>query len=368
MSEQKPVAGLVNALPFWLSLSLLPVVGIGAWQGGWYLALIPIYGFLVMTTLDAISGLDMRNPDLGHASHDLFWYKLITWIWAPIQFIAVFGALWLVCRTSHLSSREGLFLMMGMGVISGVVGIVYAHELMHQKNNIERRLGEFLMIFVLYGHFVTEHLAVHHRYVGTKRDAATARYNESFFLFFPRVLVGSFLSAWRVEAARLNSVQKPVLDISNPFWRYIGGIVVFLALAYLVGGWRGVGLYAIHAAVAVIQLEQINYIEHYGLQRIKLPSGKYEPVAPRHSWNAAHKITNFLLINLQRHSDHHVKPDRRFPLLQNYSETDAPQLPFGYPMMVLLLYNPWLWRRVMNPRVRRWRSMYYPELLRWKAE
>jgi len=126
-----------------------------------------------------------------------------------------------------------------------------------------------------------------------------------------------------------------------------------------------VGLYLAHALVAILQLEQINYIEHYGLLRRKKDNGKYEPVAPRHSWNAAHKATNYLLINLQRHSDHHYKPDRRYPLLQNYEETEAPQLPFGYPIMVLLSFNPWAWRRVMNKRVRRWRSMYYPDILDW---
>lgn len=364
MSEQNPIGSFANALPFWMSLTLLPVLAFAGWFGGWTLLAIPIYGFAVMTLLDAIGGLELGNAD-PNSSDSLFWYKLITWIWLPIQLICVFGALWWVTRTDHLSSREGLYLMMGMGVVSGAIGIVYAHELMHQKNRWERRLGEWLMSSVLYGHFVTEHLSVHHTHVATPKDAATSRYNESFYAFFPRVLYGSFISSWRFEAVRMTKRGRPLFAISNPFWRYFGVSLLVLLISFLIGGWMGVGLYALHAFVAILQLEQINYIEHYGLTRKRLSNGKYETVAPRHSWNAAHRFTNYFLINLQRHSDHHYKPDRRFPLLQSYSETEAPQLPFGYPLMVLMSFNPWIWRKVMNPRVRRWRSMYYPEVLEW---
>jgi len=364
MPKPQPVFGIIRALPFWISLTLLAVVVYGAWQGGWALALIPIYAFGVMTLLDAIGGLNEANPD-PQAAHGLFWYKLITWIWLPLQLATIYGCLWWITRTDHLSSREGIYLMLGVGIISGAIGIVYAHELIHQKGRWERRLGEWLMTSVLYGHFVTEHLAVHHRLVATPKDAATARYNESFWAFFPRVLIGSLRSALQIEADRQRARTRPVWHPTNPFWRYWGGSLIFLSAAYLIGGWAGVGLYIFQAFIAIVQLEQINYIEHYGLLRRPLKDGKYEPVAPRHSWNAAHRVTNYLLINLQRHSDHHIKPERRFPLLQNYRETEAPQLPFGYPMMVMMLHNPWLWRKVMNPRVRRWRSMYYPEVLDW---
>ncbi len=364
MSNPPNIGSFGKALPFWLSLLFLPIAAIAAWFGSWSLLAIPLYGFGAMTVLDAIGGLDSENPD-PNSQDDLFWYKLITWIWLPIQLIAVFTALWWVTRTNHLNPREGIALMMGMGVISGAIGIVYAHELMHQKSLWERRLGEWLMSSVLYGHFVTEHLSVHHTHVATPKDPATARYNESFYAFFPRVLIGSFRSAWGVEADKMRKRNQPALGRANPFWRYMGIAALMLAIAYLIGGWTGIGLYLTHAFIAILQLEQINYIEHYGLTRKRKDNGKYEKVAPRHSWNSAHRFTNFMLINLQRHSDHHIKPDRRFPLLQTYTETEAPQLPFGYPAMVLMLYNPWLWRRIMNPKVRRWRSMYYPEVLRW---
>lgn len=361
----RAVGGFWRALPFWLSLSFLPVVAVAAWYGGWAIAIVPLFAFLAFSILDGFAGLDPANADPETGEDQLFWYRLITIIWLPIQLVLIFGTLIWIRETDHLTGREGLYLMMAVGVVSGAVGIVYAHELMHQRGKLERWLGEALMISVLYGHFVTEHLAVHHRDVATPRDAATARYNESFYRFFPRVLFGSFVSAWRVEDKRMARKGLPVLSFQNPFWRYLGGAALMLLIAYAILGWVGVGLYLAQAFIAILQLEQINYVEHYGLVRRHLGGGKYEHVAPRHSWNASHRFTNYLLINLQRHSDHHYKPQRRFPLLQTYDETEAPQLPFGYPLMVLLCYNPLLWRRVMNPRVRRWRSMYYPDIVDW---
>ena len=159
---------------------------------------------------------------------------------------------------------------------------------------------------------------------------------------------------------------RPTLHRSNPFWRYGALQGAALLVAFAVGGWLGLGLFVFQAFVAIWQLELVNYVEHYGLTRRHLGNGKYEHVHPHHSWNASHKASNWLLINLQRHSDHHCRPDRRFPLLQSYSEAEAPQLPFGYPLMGVAAMIPPLWRRWMNPRVRRWRRDFYPDITDWK--
>ncbi len=206
---------------------------------------------------------------------------------------------------------------------------------------------------------------MHHSYVGTPRDPVTARYNEGFHRFFIRVLHSCLTSAWRAEKAMLARKDLPVWHRSNPFWRYVGLQGGLLVLAFLIGGWEGIALFAYQAFIAVWQLELVNYVEHYGLTRKHLGNGKYEMVSPRHSWNAAHRASNWLLINLQRHSDHHYRPNRRFPLLQNYPETEAPQLPAGYPVMTALAMVPPLWRRYMNPKVRKWRAMYYPDIVDW---
>ncbi len=355
-----------SALPFWLSLVLIPIAWLGAYCGGWTVLLLPIATWYLFSILDSILGLNLENADLETGEENLNWYRAITMLWAPIQFVTLFGLIWYVSGADHLSTLERIGLFFGVGVITGTVGITYSHELMHQKNKNERLLGDLLLSMVLYSHFRSEHLLVHHRHVGTPRDPVTARYNEGFHRFFPRVLIASVKSSFQAEKAMLARKNLPWTDLSNPFFRYWALQGVMLILAVLVGGWSGFFLFLWQAYIAIWQLELVNYVEHYGLTRKHLGDGKYEHVKPHHSWNAAHKASNWLLLNLQRHSDHHYKPDRRFPLLQNYTAAEAPQLPYGYPLMTMAAMIPPVWRRYMNPRVRRWREMYYPEITDWK--
>ena len=135
-------------------------------------------------------------------------------------------------------------------MITGTVGINYSHELMHQKNALERWLGDILLAMVLYSHFRSEHLMVHHRYVGTPRDPVTARYNEGFHRFYPRVLIGSLKSSFRAEKEKLAKTgraldrsEEPVLALlglagahagSGADRRWLGG-----AFAVHLAGWRG---------------------------------------------------------------------------------------------------------------------------------
>jgi alkane 1-monooxygenase len=362
------VARLQRALPFWMSLLLVPVAILGAVQGGWTVILLPVVTWYFFSALDAVLGLNLENADPQTGEDKLTWYKAITLIWAPVQVCLLFGLIWYVTGPgdAHLSALETIVLFFGVGVITGTVGINYSHELMHQRNRTERFLGDVLLAMVLYSHFRSEHLLVHHRHVGTPRDPVTARLGEGFHRFFPRVLRQSLHSAFRAEKQMLARKGKPWTDLSNPFFRYWalqGGMVL---LAVLLGGIEGFLLFLLQAGTAIWQLELVNYVEHYGLTRKHLGEGRYEHVKPRHSWNAAHKASNWLLINLQRHSDHHYKPDRRFPLLQTYAEDEAPQLPYGYPIMTMAAMVPPVWRRVMNPRVRRWREMYYPEITDWR--
>ena len=355
-----------HALPFWLSFLLVPLLWISAVMGGWWLLLVPVVTWYLFAALDGFVGLDLDNADPNISDDALPLYVLLTKLWVPTQVVTLFGLLWYVGQATHLSSLEKAGLFFGMGVISGTVGINYSHELMHQKSRLERWLGDILLAMVFYSHFRSEHLLVHHRYVGTPRDPVTARFNESFYRFYPRVLWGCLKSSFQAEARMLRRKGLPGHDLSNPFWRYAALQLIVCVLAVVLAGWSGLILVAIQAGVAIWQLELVNYVEHYGLTRKHLGDGKYEHVLPRHSWNAAQKASNWLLINLQRHSDHHYKPDRRFPLLQTHSSEDAPQLPFGYPVMTIAAMVPPVWRRVMNPRVRAWRTKYYPEIEDWK--
>ncbi|MEO0370628.1 MAG: alkane 1-monooxygenase [Pseudomonadota bacterium] len=367
MIPASQMAKIQNAIPFWMSLCLLPVAWYSAVTGGWAVILLPLCTWYLFSILDAFFGLNTENADLDTSEDQLTWYKLITLIWAPVQFCVLFAMIWYATGPgdAHLGPLETILLFFGVGVITGTVGINYSHELMHQKDKRERFLGDVLLSMVLYSHFRSEHLLVHHRYVGTPKDPVSARFNEGFYRYFPRVVRECFISAFRAEAAMLKRKDKPWTDLSNPFFRYWALQGTMILLAILIGGVEGLALFLWQAFVAVWQLEITNYVEHYGLTRKHLGDGKYEYVQPRHSWNAAHKASNWLLINLQRHSDHHFKPDRRFPLLQSYEEDEAPQLPHGYPIMTMAAMVPPLWRQIMNPRVRRWREMYYPEVTDW---
>jgi alkane 1-monooxygenase len=359
------VARPIRALPFWLSLCVVPLTLIGAVQGGWAAVLLPLYAWGLFSLLDALTGLQGDNADPETPEAGLGWYRAITLIWAPVQFALLFWIIWYVPQAGHLGPSEKAALCFGMGVVTGTIGITYSHELMHRASRLERWLGDLLLAMVLYSHFRSEHLRVHHLHVGTPRDPVTARYNEGFHRFFPRVLVQCGRSAWRAEADWLARKDRPVWHRLNPFWRYAALQAAMVGLAMLLGGWQGLALFAGQALVAIWQLELVNYIEHYGLTRRHLGAGRYEHVLPRHSWNATHRASNWLLINLQRHSDHHARPDRRFPLLQTYAEDRAPHLPFGYPVMTVAAMIPPLWRRMMNPRVRAWRRRHYPDITDW---
>ena len=363
MFKLKP--GFANAMPFWMSLCLVPMVALSAIYGGVFLVLVPVFAFALLTLLDYITSRETESMDPETKAEKLFWYRLITLIWAPIQLVLMAVVIVSIGRFDHHSAVECVALTIVLGMATGSIGINYAHELVHQKSRLERALGELLLISTAYGHFKSEHVFIHHRHVGTPRDSVTARYDESFYRFFLRCIPGQFVSALRFENSRLRVQKHPAYSVKNPYWRYVIGALAFAIGAYLLGGWAGVAVWCGQAFVAVLYLELVNYVEHYGLTREHLGDGKYETVKPHHSWNADHRFTNFLLINLQRHSDHHYKPQRAFPVLQTYPGRQAPLLPHGYPMMALWALIPPLWRARMNPKVDRWRARHYPEITDW---
>ncbi|WP_238371779.1 alkane 1-monooxygenase [Heliomarina baculiformis] len=365
MIAPETLARWQQILPYASAFLLAPLIWFCTVQGGWYVLLIPLVTWNCYTALDQVLGLNLENADPHTPDSQLFWYRILVLAWPPIQFGTLFWAIWYATRAEHLGTAELIGLFFGIGVVTGTMGINYSHELMHQKSRIERAFGDWLLAMVLYSHFRSEHLLVHHRYVGTPRDPVTARYNENFHRFFARVLRQCLVSAFRAEKEKLAKKDRSWTNLANPFYRYVLLQALMLGLALALGGLTGVGLFLLQAFIAIWHLELVNYVEHYGLTRKHLGDGRYEHVQPRHSWNAAHKASNWLLINLQRHSDHHYKPNRRFPLLQNYTQDEAPQLPHGYAVMTTAALIPRLWRRMMNPRVRRWRSMYYPEITDW---
>ena len=202
-----------NALPFWLSLGVVPLLLLGATFGGWTTFLVPLYAWYLFSILDRLLGMNKENPDPETDESELALYRLITMIWFPIQFVMIYGLIYFVTHSDHLTMTEVIVLFFSLGVSSGTIGIVYAHELLHQRNRVERWLGDLLLASVLYSHFRTEHLLVHHKHVGTRRDAVTALYNEGFHHF------------WR-GAACLPFIRAIHIFVIGPcnsalcFWRY----------------------------------------------------------------------------------------------------------------------------------------------------
>ena len=364
MSNKNILLSFKSAAPFWSSILFAISLWVSFIMQGWAILIVPIMTLVILPLIDQYVGLRIVNLDPNIEESQLYWYRLITLIWAPVQFLTLFGILALTI-SSDMALIEKIGLFCAMGVLTGTIGINYAHELMHKSGKLERWLADILLAMVLYSHFRSEHLLVHHVHVGTPKDAVTAKYNESFYKFFIRVLIQCPVSSFKSEIKKLGRKGLPPSDFSNPFYLYATIQFFMIILSALIGSIFGLLLFLIQAFIAVLLLEIVNYIEHYGLSRKSLKNGKYEFVKPHHSWNSTFKVSNWVLINLQRHSDHHFKPARSFPLLQNLGATKAPQLPHSYPAMGILALFPRAWMSVMNPRVTRWREMFYPEVTKW---
>jgi alkane 1-monooxygenase len=172
---------------------------------------------------------------------------------------------------------------------------------------------------------------------------------ESIYRFVLREVPGGIARAWRLERERLAQQGRGVFTLHNTMLQsyLIGGALQLGLLA--VFGWQLLPFLLIHNAVAWWGLTSANYVEHYGLLRLKDAHGRYETPQPHHSWNTNHLVTNLVLFHLQRHSDHHAYPSRRYQSLRHFE--DLPQLPSGYAGMFPLAYVPPLWFKVMDPRL-----------------
>lgn len=344
----------MSALPYALGFLLPPlVVWMTALGGAWTFVPVAVI-FIAVPIIDTLVGLNEHDADPSVERSIAF--RLVTWLWVPVQLGLVGWAVWQI-SSGRLTAFESVGLMLGVTACTGSIGITYAHELIHRTSAWERALGDVLLATVSYPHFAIEHVFGHHRHVATREDPATARFGESFPRFLPRTLGGSLASAWRIERERQARRGRPSWHPANRFWRYgATQVAMYGGVWGLLGPWAATFL-AAQAFLAVTQLEVINYIEHYGLERRALGPGKPEPVAPWHSWDSHYRISNWLLINLARHADHHGTASRRYPALR--AEPRAPQLPAGYGAMFILALVPPLWHRVMDPRVERWRAEHF---------
>ncbi|MFD0319182.1 alkane 1-monooxygenase [Streptomyces flavalbus] len=331
----------VPTLPFQAG-ALVAVTGAGVfWWWG------PFFAFVLVPLLDLLIGPDGANPPeeaMSRLEADRY-YRWCTYLYLPLQF----GALVWACgrwADGGLSVVEALGLTATTGVVAGVA-INTAHELGHKRELLERRLSRMALAQTCYGHFYVEHNHGHHIRVATPEDPASSRMGESFWRFLPRTVLGGLRSAWHLERRRLQRRGRPVLSRHNDILTAWAMSVALFAVLTAAFGVRVLPYLCLQAVLGFCLLETVNYLEHYGLLRERRADGRYERVAPRHSWNSDHTISNLFLFQLQRHSDHHAHPLRRYQTLRHFDE--APQLPSGYATMIVLAWFPPLWRRVTHP-------------------
>ncbi|MCW8927014.1 MAG: alkane 1-monooxygenase [Xanthomonadales bacterium] len=336
------------AVPF----PLIPLLSMGlmTWTGREWSLWIPLLSlYLLIPLLDFLFPNDLSNPPeqvVPQLEADNY-YRLLNHLTVPLHFIALITGAWFV--TSHHLSWSGL-LAIGLttGVISGF-GVNIGHELGHKKNRADRIAARLVLAVPFYGHFTMEHNVGHHAQVATPEDCASARFGESIYRFALREVPGGLQRGWRLELHRLRRRGYKAWGWHNEILQSYSVSVLLYTGIIIVFGFAALPFMLIQAAFAWWQLTSANYVEHYGLLREKLPSGRYERCQPRHSWNANHLASNLILFHLERHSDHHAYAARRYQALRHYD--DVPQLPSGYFGMFLLAYVPFLWRRVMDEKV-----------------
>lgn len=279
--------------------------------------------------------------------YDWLLYSLV-----PIQYLLLLVFL-LRLHGGGLSNTELVGLTLSYGMACGILGINAAHELGHRATKYEQNMSKILLLSTLYMHFFIEHNRGHHKKVATPDDPASSRFGESIYAFFPRSIGNSWLSAWHLEATKLQKLGKKFWSWENEMLRFQVWQLALLTAITLLFGWMALLLFAGAALVGILLLESVNYIEHYGLKRQQNDKG-YERTLPIHSWNSNHPMGRLVLLELSRHSDHHFLASRKYQVLRHFDE--SPQMPTGYPGMILLALVPPLWFKVMHRAIAHYRK------------
>jgi alkane 1-monooxygenase len=339
---------LIKDFRFLLALAgaTAPLVGYYLHQSNYHTFLIAFAVIPVLDWLVGRSSAPSPAAELERLDKSVV-FRAILIAYVPLHLGLIAWGAWVFAR-DELSTAQALGLALSVGIVTGAQGITIGHELGHKRSRIERWSSRLLLLTVSYGHFTIEHNRGHHVRVATREDPASARLGESFWAFLPRTLAGSWLHGWQLEFERLERERLPRWGWRNEmWWNTLVPFAIAGALATAFGPYAAL-FFLIQSAMAVLLLEAVNYVEHYGLSRAKLADGRYERIAARHSWDAYETLSNCFLVHLQRHADHHVNPGRPYQALQ--PQDDSPKLPAGYPVMVPLALLPPLWFAVMNPR------------------
>jgi len=319
------------------------------YQGAWSFATV-YFAFLMVPLLELVIPYSTENlseeEEQSKLSVTLFDWLLYSNV--PI----LWGILWYYFSTMSaggLATYEMIGMTTSVGIIVGTIGINVAHELGHQVKKYEQILSKTLLLSALYMHFFIEHNRGHHKNIATDEDPASARLGENVYSFWIRSTFGGYLNAWRLEKEKLKRKGRAVFSLNNEMLVFQLIQIAYLVSVGLIFGWMMVPFAIVVAIIGFLELETVNYIEHYGLRRKKLASGRYENVTMQHSWNSNHELGRLLLYELTRHSDHHFKATRKYQVLRHFDE--SPQLPYGYPGCMILSLFPPIWFKLMNNKV-----------------
>ena len=335
----------------YLSILLLPIsVYFSFTSYGWitFLPMIVFFAFLPLLELLFQPNTSNFTKEEEEQEKENKLYTFILYATLPLQIYYLYFFFNAIQETG-LTTLEFTGRITGMGLMCGTIGINVGHELGHRNNRFDEFIGEILLLTSLNTHFLPYHNGGHHFNVATPKDAATARKNESIYFFWIRSHITSYLEAWHLENKRLINNQKKWFHYRNRMLIYTFCNVLLLFGIHFFFGKTALIAFVLAAVFGIILLETVNYIEHYGLLRKQNEHGRYERVKRTHSWNSDHVIGKVMLFNLSRHSDHHYNGSKHYQLLKSLPE--SPQMPTGYPGMMLLALLPPLWFLVMNKKI-----------------
>ena len=317
---------------------------------GWVVWIPIVYAWIIIPVTELFikpdsANLDAAEEELAKAdkSYDIMLYVIV---------LLQFAALYLFLNSIN-DKQLGIFDIIGrvwdMGLLCGTFGINVGHELGHRSSKTEQFLAKLLLLSSLYMHFFIEHNKGHHKRVATKEDPSSARYGEWIYTFYFRTIVLSYISAWQIAFSDCRKKGYKVFSFHNEMIQFHIIQIAFVALIFYFFGWIATIYFIVAAMIGILLLETVNYIEHYGLRRKQIAEGKYERAMPEHSWNSDHVIGRVMLFELSRHSDHHYLASRKYQILRHHD--NSPQMPTGYPGMMILSLIPPAWFYVMNKRI-----------------
>jgi alkane 1-monooxygenase len=339
----------------YLTPFVLYILTLSAFNGNGLICWLPLlYTFFLIPFVELFIKSDPSNLDeveealaKKNKSYDVILYAAV---------IMQYYSLWVFfncLKQDSLSKIDIAGRVMSMGLLCGTFGINVAHELGHRVNKMEQTFAKLLLLTSLYMHFFIEHNKGHHKHVATPHDPSTAKYNQSVYAFWPQTLIGTYLSAWKIANEEMEKKGKPWWSLQNEMLLFQIIQITFVLVILNFFGIKIAILFMVAALIGGLLLESVNYIEHYGLSRTQTSEQQFERVQPHHSWNSNHIIGRLMLFELSRHSDHHYLASRKYQILRSFE--NAPQMPTGYPGMILLSLFPPLWFKIMHQQIKKYK-------------